>query len=653
MDSSTENMSSRPVFAETRAALCETLLDFNQHQQGVAVTQFNGLNVISGLLVDNFGGEDTVFLPTAAVSRLASTPSSATFSQRRILANNSQRTQRPIVLILGRKYLEKIDAVSTMPNKARYVVAGHWIITNVWSAPGNGNINLYVRLQHVAKDGEELLRPFRSKIEENLASDEMSQREPASETCQSCKVSTPRIYAEQWMCGNIDCTNNLGKNHSNETLPDSRRILSSFLIPQESEDGLVNQGETAPELRVAQKQTFTLSDDRNRNSELFRDLWRGEICARCRACNSFRYYNRFQCERCDLTREVNPPIVPLQYHLDDDACRTPSSTDTQLPLCSVPSEASGCVNIIPPKEGKNHWIYRFGLLEGNEIIILRPKPVHRTIKNGVDDMYNELQQLKDNGSVDLARKAIGKHTSRHMVAKYGKEYYAVYGTGTIGFEDCPPLIERMRDYVVGTLREELETPAKFNEAVLCSYLNDMAMSAHSDSEEGLGPYVSSLSLGGATGMAFFMKPEFEAGKYVNNTLVENNPILPGCQSHEQLAALRKDVEEGRLNDEDYVDKTREIVAKHKVRGPRSPLRILEFSHQHGDIVFQKGAGVQEFYLHSIKNLKGLVRDSLTLRYISDDHKPARRRRSRKEPTQEEDTGKTEEQPAPKRAKTAA
>ncbi|KAH9998185.1 hypothetical protein F4779DRAFT_636099 [Xylariaceae sp. FL0662B] len=114
--------------------------------------------------------------------------------------------------------------------------------------------------------------------------------------------------------------------------------------------------------------------------------------------------------------------------------------------------------------------------------------------------------------------------------------------------------------------------------------------------------------------------------------------------------LQKQAKEGHITNEEHAEKVKGTVAKHKLRNKRSSLRVLQFTQQHGDIVSQKGVGMQDYYGHEINQLRSLVRDSSKLRFITDDHKATRESGGRKRQLERGDPDGTNRQPSRTRDK---
>jgi len=164
--------------------------------------------------------------------------------------------------------------------------------------------------------------------------------------------------------------------------------------------------------------------------------------------------------------------------------------------------------------------------------------------------------------------------SNHFSCNYGAPY-----THSVALDDHPmdtaPAV--IREVMVAL--EDATGGAEFNEVLINAYEDGQAIGYHSDGEDGLGPVVGGVSLGGTATMCFRRKvPKIHGRKGRGGALsiglsLQCNPSLPGKKA---LALV--------LN--------------------------------HGDVVVMSGMEVQRWYKHCVKPPKCAPRLNATARYIN-------------------------------------
>ena len=76
----------------------------------------------------------------------------------------------------------------------------------------------------------------------------------------------------------------------------------------------------------------------------------------------------------------------------------------------------------------------------------------------------------------------------------------------------------------------------FNEELIFAYLEGQKIEYHDDGEEGLGPCIATLSLGGRAKMHMRMKTKHHVGCSKSGILVEEEPVPGGIAYKERWKA---------------------------------------------------------------------------------------------------------------------
>lgn len=587
--------------------------------------------VISGILLDKFSGTNVHISSKVIVCRLATSnlgKPTRTYSLRYQWGQNNLQSQHPLVVIFGRGVFESYGLPAGVQPDIQYITVGFWTVISMWSVRNATGTDIIIRLRHISEPGESWMNSINEHLESNPTNSKEGNNEQeqllchtvSGETCRSCGIYSEPVYTEMWVCLSSSCQRFCRNNEGGE-LPTNRTLSTAFITAPSITKELVT-----PKLTRESRASFQMSLSDEENQRNFRDFWRGDCCPRCRMASHSSSYAKQICPGCGYTRDVKPPIVPLSYYTKDDNDASSGSATVPLLHYQISPSSSDCITSESPKEGAEYYIYRFRLHLEDEIILMRPKKGVRTAARGVDEIYQEIQLQKDKGDVNVRRRLLGNsgsqiHVTRHMIEKYGREYNAGYGPGFITFDDpCATTINKMRLTVERAIRSELNSDLEFNEGVLCTYFSGMAMGIHADDEVGLRPYVASLALGASAEMEFYMKPEYDSGKSGETglRLLQNNPLIKGCQQRTKLLELKERHSRGEIDQITFEAEWQSIIAQNRF-SKRSPRKIFQFTQQHGDIVLQRGEGVQKYYLHAIKQLLSLCRDSLTLRYVEDEH----------------------------------
>lgn len=115
---------------------------------------------------------------------------------------------------------------------------------------------------------------------------------------------------------------------------------------------------------------------------------------------------------------------------------------------------------------------------------------------------------------------------------------------------------------------------------------------HDDGESSLGPTIATLSLGAKATMLIRMKYKYFNGFSKAKRILDDDPVLPGCQQELQRRELKEKLSSGEITWKDYERRRRESSKKCK-NSEAHPFIKMELHH--GDLVVMHGENLQKFY----------------------------------------------------------
>lgn len=209
-----------------------------------------------------------------------------------------------------------------------------------------------------------------------------------------------------------------------------------------------------------------------------------------------------------------------------------------------------------------------------------------------------LSSLQTSDAVPLRRHELTMHRScsngskarlltQMFTCNIGASYKHSTATETMSMSEAPECILRAGEILAQRTRlvVDIDKDADFNELYPCAYVQGMKMNYHDDGEPGLGPVVSSLSLGtvGAR-MNFRLKRKFIKGDGSPPTATTPTstgsttplPTILQAYRHHQKAAIQNTLH----------------IPQHDRVAISLPLR-------HGSVVVQEGRALQECMEHAV------------------------------------------------------
>jgi hypothetical protein len=122
---------------------------------------------------------------------------------------------------------------------------------------------------------------------------------------------------------------------------------------------------------------------------------------------------------------------------------------------------------------------------------------------------------------------------------------------------------------------------------------------HDDGEHGLGPTISTISLGCSATMSIRMKGSYFGGiKRSGGFIDAERPPIPGCESYEERRKFHHQLVAARESGVDATEITKmasDFAKSIKLSGKVSTTAWLNMHISHGDIVMMHGALLQQAF----------------------------------------------------------
>lgn len=210
---------------------------------------------------------------------------------------------------------------------------------------------------------------------------------------------------------------------------------------------------------------------------------------------------------------------------------------------------------------------------------------------------------------------------------YGMPYKFVTSGASLPFEEAPwPVTEcRSRlNWAARTFLDNRTLDADFNEELIFAYMEGQKIEYHDDGEEGLGPRIATLSLGGKAKMHMRMKMKHYTGCSRTGLFTPERPVPGGIGG--------KDMDERRLAEWEKLQAHKAVDrAAYQARLKQIPRELGLFekrtkkaddlvtvSLSHGDIILMEGYDIQKYLEHKVVP-EGYLRFALTCRTVLANH----------------------------------
>ena len=207
---------------------------------------------------------------------------------------------------------------------------------------------------------------------------------------------------------------------------------------------------------------------------------------------------------------------------------------------------------------------------------------------------------------------------------FGMPYKFVAEGASKSFEEAPLCIRACRSRLNWAARNFLAPAqdevgaAEFNEELVFAYMQGQKIDYHDDGEDGLGPRIATLSLGGKAEMRLRMKQKHHTGCSKSGVLTPDRPV-GGLEYKLRLDAWQ---ELQKIKDTDpalYRSRLKELPNELKLVERRKQAQdLVTLTLGHGDIVLMDGYEIQQYLEHKVVP-EGYLRFALTCRHILASH----------------------------------
>ncbi|KAM6501961.1 hypothetical protein JOM56_001938 [Amanita muscaria] len=579
-----------PIWAQSRQEVCESFGWFRSYQGGVYFTR----DIVKGYLLGGFSASRDRFEHggrliishgggKAACMLHQSRQNVVTAEDDQLAQDKSVRAllrtyeeSRPLVLVIDEKYaLFPFDLSS---KGVTYAVLGFYTIAHAWAEyqPASNEQGRVVRykfafrwcegqgqpwwIQDPGADMHSLTLSIVKISERPLADIKPSVPTHLYSTCFYCLERSPNVYIQAWACLNPECPL-FWTTRDSQKLPDRLDYNLQFLELTEPlilTAGLVN----------GLKPSIPQSAPSNRHTTTYA-CTRGWHCNHCGRLSCRFKWEKYECANCqvsylvrggsDVIPSLRSFLVEPQYSRSNTVIKRPSGfAPASVPLLSyrLEGEVVFCLE------------HASTLIDVTRGFIHHIKSCTPSVQPVVDQVFKAYQEQALTGVLPFRRwpmRAVsrGPLLTNFFSQNCGAPYQYVGGTAnTLPWDKAPHAVVSAKELIELQVSKALAQPVEFNEVLSAAYMERQRMAFHSDSEPGLGPLVAGLSLGSPALMHFRLLAKYE-------------PI----QEQRQIA--------------------------------------ITFVLRHGDILVMDGAGIQEYYEHTV--VPSNFRIAATARFIDNGH----------------------------------
>jgi hypothetical protein len=666
------------VWAATRQGLCETVPYFKKPQGGchsndkhVYSFLFDGVGhcreyMDQNLIIARAGGG----MESDGTSMSQSKDQSMTDSQVLSVMNDMQ-LQNPLIVICGNR---NEGAVVRMPHK--YCVLGWFKPTMVWAekTAGRGKkdyVTIKYRLERLGQQNE--TQPWHAPSVAAIP-DRSKAGDVATNTCSTCLQRCPQIYLESWLCLNAQCAA-FWRLDSGNLAPTGRlEYHPAFLLHNtrwETEEAPFSVRPPLPDVGNAIGDNITYINTR------------GVVCPQCGRCNQRYKWEGWQCDNPMCTweglRPRHQPLVPAALHspwdtigkgptlarnkheagvrvsvqythgykvyeytfdkldgrfihavankrVNQETCGPDDMfADLQKAELGLERRRFGADKLSVPQDANTPKTPQRPLPSVEQL----PTPpaeerAERDVLSPAITAIADDAAVGDHATTDKALIEDGDFMTAFSM-NYGMPYKFVASGTSRSFDDprTPEAVRECRRRLNWAGRNFIADPqvdVDFNEELVFAYMQGQKIEYHDDGEEGLGPRIATLSLGGRAKMHLRMKMKHYNGCSKTGLLTADRPI-PGCLEYERRSQIWQELEPMKDTDRAaYQRRIKEIPKElglyEKRNGKAGDLVTVTLNH--GDIILMDGYDIQKFLEHKVVPEDNL-RFALTCRTVLEHH----------------------------------
>ncbi|OXV10959.1 hypothetical protein Egran_01280 [Elaphomyces granulatus] len=526
-------------------------------------------------------------------------------------ARTSMATKTAVGIVIG-------DQNTILRRKLphRFNILAYFRVSYIWFEKYNGTT--FGRIRYDKVDLAEKSWWAAEGSGEPVPLDRRRNGRPESRQCSTCHQLSFRVYDQGWMCLQSTCRRFWKIGESDPPL--DLTYNSAFLrFREDPDESLLPYSSLVPDLLS----TFPNDISDYHFSPI---TLKGIVCPLCRKCVSRKWWNGWWCtdpsdstaSSCRFNKRLDMPPVSLRSVVPD--LEIGAIKRAVGPNPKPPHQIPPDVQFSRAYLKLTYHIERVGSVThfmANRDTLGRP--------NGPNDLFAQLQAANLGLRRNRLRTMAEGTLTKHFATNYGVPYKFTVDMPSnynIRFSEAPLAVMHALGRLTWAARTVAGEDTLPNELLLVGYFETMSMGYHDDGESGLGPTVTTLSLGGRATMKVRMKREYYLGFHKSrDDLVKDDPVLVGCCKYEERIALKGEFDNRSITKEQYDQRRTEIFKTVIKPGQVKPL--IEMRLQHGDFVVMHGANLQKYYEHSVETSDKL-RYALTARYIKPKNEAERR-----------------------------
>ncbi|KAK4561319.1 hypothetical protein LTR86_004636 [Recurvomyces mirabilis] len=665
------------VWADSRQALCETVPYFKKPQGGchqndghVYAFLFDGVGhcreyMDSEVIISRAGGG----MEQDSTGGMVQGKDQSMKEAQVVAMLNNTELQNPLIVICGNK---NSGSICAMPHK--YCVLGWYKPTDSWAEKTTGKgkkawTTIKYRMEWMTGQG----RPWHAPKDTNLP--QRDSTTPAlRQACQHCQQTFPQIYLEGWLCLNAGCEKFWTLSNGEDAPAGKLEYNPAFLNERTSwacEDVPFSVRPVLPDVGKA------LGDDRRYIHT------RGVVCPECGRCNQRYLWKGWRCDNPICSWEgLEPeqlPILPSSLHKPWDTIGEGPSlsrskhdqsvkvnvtyaygykvyTYTFMGVDGRFIHAIANKQIVAEAHGPDDMLREMQMADiglerrrfrvektssGKTTVSTMDAEAPKTPLRGIvadsqlltppSEARPVIALATDNSTEEhqATMEANSAQDGDFMTAfsmNFGMPYKFVASGTSQSFENAPWPVRACRSRLNWAAKVFLPTSSstdaigEFNEELIFAYMEGQKIEYHDDGEEGLGPGIATLSLGGKAQMHLRMKAKHFNGCSKTGVLNEDRP-LPESTEYEKRVEVLRDLERLQMTDRSaHKRRLKEIPKELGLYERRNKLAkdLVTISLNHGDIVLMDGYEIQKFLEHKVVP-DDCLRFALTCRTVQENH----------------------------------
>ncbi|KAK3624649.1 hypothetical protein LTR56_020899 [Elasticomyces elasticus] len=333
------------------------------------------------------------------------------------------------------------------------------------------------------------------------------------------------------------------------------------------------------------------------------------------------------------------PVTPSRIVTTSAGLLTPSGDDqsesTDLPTtieisASATDPLTMVTPVTPPTGHSPHAVERDSIQEGT--IVSPSVAMPAGLLTPPQEMSQPIEQpaAVSEETVESSNKPADVEEGDFMTAfsmNYGMPYKFVATGASKSFDDekAPWPVRECRSRLNWASKEFLpnagvDDKLDLNEELIFAYMEGQKIEYHDDGEEGLGPTIATLSLGGKAKMHMRLKAKHHFGCSKTGVLTADRPV-PGSVEYEKRLQAWEELQPIKESDRaTYQRRIKEIPKELEIYDKRNkrPEDLVTVTLGHGDIIIMNGYQIQKYLEHKVVP-EGYLRFALTCRTVLEHH----------------------------------